>query len=123
MTTKRILVPLDGRDPYVGEEIYAAVEVVTSVLRDPLFDRVRLAERAGRCERELPITWKAPDGTLIEGAADLVFEDLTGLTVVDFKTDRELAGDLEQYRRQLAVYCQALGSLRNVSTRGILARI
>ena len=81
------------------------------------------ADRAGRCERELPITWKAPDGTLIEGAADLVFEDLTGLTVVDFKTDRELAGDLEQYRRQLAVYCQALGSLRNASTRGVLARI
>ena len=96
-----------------------AVEVVTSVLRDPLFDRVRLAERAGRCERELPITWKAPDGTLIEGAADLVFEDLTGITVIDFKTDRELAGDLERYRRQLSVYCQALGSLRGTSTRGI----
>ena len=117
------IVPLEGREPYVGEEVYAAVEVVTSVLRDSLFDRVRLAERAGRCERELPITWKAPDGTLIEGAADLVFEDLTGITVIDFKTDRELAGDLERYRRQLSVYCQALGSLRGTSTRGILARI
>jgi ATP-dependent helicase/nuclease subunit A len=117
------IVPLEGREPYVGEEVYAAVEVVTSVLRDSLFDRVRLAERAGRCERELPVTWKAPDGTLIEGAADLVFEDLTGITVIDFKTDRELGGDLERYRRQLSVYCQALGSLRGTSARGILARI
>ena len=50
----------------------------------------RQAERAGRCDRELPIVWKAPDGTLIEGTIDLAFEDLSGLTVVDFKTDREL---------------------------------
>ena len=85
------IVPLEGREPYVGEEVYAAVEVVTSVLRDSLFDRVRLAERAGRCERELPITWKAPDGTLIEGAADLVFEDLTGITR-DRLQDRPRAG-------------------------------
>ena len=60
---------------------------------------------------------------MIEGTIDLAFEDLTGLTVVDFKTDRELATDLERYRRQLTVYCQALGTLRNTTARGILARI
>ena len=91
------ILPTGGRDPYADEEVYAAVEVVTSLLRDPLFDRVREAERAGRCDRELPIVWKAPDGTLIEGTIDLAFEDLAGLTVVDFKTDRELATDLERY--------------------------
>jgi ATP-dependent helicase/nuclease subunit A len=118
----RILPPA-GHERYTEEEEYAAVEVVTSLLKNPLFDRVRQAERAGRCDRELPIVWKAPDGTLIEGTIDLAFDDLTGLTVVDFKTDRELATDLERYRRQLTVYCQALGTLRNTTARGILARI
>ena len=117
------ILPTDGREPYAAEEVYAAVEVVTSLLKAPLFDRVRAAERSGRCDRELPITWKAPDGTLIEGTVDLAFDDLTGLTVVDFKTDRELSTDLERYRRQLTVYCQALGTLRRRTVTGILARV
>jgi len=117
------ILPTAGREPYADEEVYAAVEVVTSLLKDPLFDRVRHADRAGRCDRELPITWMAPDGTLVEGTIDLAFEDLTGLTVVDFKTDRELATDLERYRRQLTIYCQALGTLRHTTARGILARV
>ena len=117
------IIPTAGQGPYADEEVYAAVEVVTSLLKDPLFDRVRQAERAGHCDRELPIIWKAPDGTLIEGTIDLAFEDLTGLTVIDFKTDRELATDLDRYRRQLTVYCQALGTLRGTTARGILARV
>jgi ATP-dependent helicase/nuclease subunit A len=121
-TQGRIL-PTAGKEPYTEEEVYAAVKVVSSLLRDPLFDRVRQAERAGRCDRELPIVWKAPDGTLLEGTIDLAFEDLTGLTVIDFKTDRELSTDLERYTRQLTVYCQALGTLRRTTARGILARV
>jgi ATP-dependent exoDNAse (exonuclease V) beta subunit len=117
------ILPAAGREPYAEEEVYAATEVVWSLLRDPLFDRVRQADRAGRCDRELPIIWKAPDGTLIEGTIDLAFEDLTGLTVVDFKTDRELATDLDRYKRQLTVYCQALGTLRKTTARGILAKV
>jgi ATP-dependent exoDNAse (exonuclease V) beta subunit len=122
-TAQGRILPTDGRDPYADEDVHAAVEVVSALLRSPLFDRVRAAERAGRCDRELPITWKAPDGTLIEGAIDLAFEDLTGLTVVDFKTDRELSADLDRYRRQLTIYCQALGKLRRNAVRGILARV
>jgi ATP-dependent helicase/nuclease subunit A len=117
------ILPTARREPYADEEVYAAVEVVTSLLADPLFDLVRHADRAGRCDRELPIVWKAPDGTLVEGTIDLAFEDLTGLTIVDFKTDRELATDLERYTRQLTVYCQALGTIRNTTARGILARV
>ena len=117
------ILPTAGREPYADEEVHAAVEVVTSLLADPLFDLVRQADRAGRCDRELPIVWKAPDGTLVEGTIDLAFEDLTGLTIVDFKTDRELATDLERYTRQLTVYCQALGTIRNTAARGILARV
>ena len=117
------ILPTEGREPYADDEVYAAVEVVTALLKNPLFDRVRAADRSGHCDRELPITWKAPDGTLIEGTIDLAFEDLTGLTVVDFKTDRELTTDLDRYRRQLTIYCQALGTLRQTSVRGILARV
>jgi ATP-dependent exoDNAse (exonuclease V) beta subunit len=122
-TAQGRILPTDGREPYADDEVYAAVEVVASVLKNSLFDHVRAADRAGRCDRELPITWKAPDGTLIEGTIDLAFEDLTGLTVIDFKTDRELSTDLERYTRQLTIYCQALGALRQTSVRGILARV
>ena len=41
--------PDGGREPYADEEVYAAVEVVTALLKDPLFDRVR----AGRARRPL----------------------------------------------------------------------
>ncbi len=117
------IIPTAGKEPYADEEVYAAVEVVdVAAQRSALRPRAR-ADRAGRCDRELPITWKAPDGTLIEGTIDLSFEDPTGLTVVDFKTDRELATDLDRYRRQLTVYCQALGTLRGTTARGILARV
>nr|MDQ3348778.1 PD-(D/E)XK nuclease family protein [Acidobacteriota bacterium] len=112
-----------GRDGYADEELYAAVEVVSTLLRDPLFDRVRQADRDGRCDRELPIAWTAPDGTMVEGTIDLAFEDAAGLTVVDFKTDRELSADLDRYRRQLSVYCQALSAFRQTTARGILARV
>jgi ATP-dependent exoDNAse (exonuclease V) beta subunit len=101
-------------------EVRAAAEVVTTVLRDALFDRVRAAERAGRCQRELPILWKAPDGTLIEGTIDLVFEDDEGTTVVDFKTDRI---DLEPYRRQLALYCHAMRQIKSGPVKGLLVRV
>jgi ATP-dependent exoDNAse (exonuclease V) beta subunit len=117
------ILPAPGTQRYADEEVYAAVEVVSSLLRDPLFDRVRQAEHAGRCDRELPIVWKAPDGTLIEGTIDLAFADASGLTVIDFKTDRELSTDLDRYKRQLSVYCQALGALRHTAARGILAKI
>jgi ATP-dependent exoDNAse (exonuclease V) beta subunit len=117
------ILPTAGRDTYADEELYAAGEVVSSLLRNPLFDRVRAADREGRCDRELPITWKTPDGTLIEGIIDLAFEDASGLTVIDFKTDRELSTDVERYRRQLTVYCQALGAIRKTVAAGILAKV
>jgi len=106
-----------------NEEAYAAVEVVTAALRHQLFDRVRAADGVGKCFRELPILWRAPDGTLIEGTLDLAFEDETGTTVVDFKTGRELDADVERYKRQLTIYCRALESLRGGTVRGVLMRV
>jgi ATP-dependent helicase/nuclease subunit A len=107
----------------VDEEVTAVVEVVLAVLRHPLFDRVRAAGESGRCWRELPIIWQAPDGLLVEGAIDLAFEEDGRLIVLDFKTGRELDADTERYRRQVAIYCLALGSLRARPVHGILMRI
>jgi ATP-dependent helicase/nuclease subunit A len=117
------ILPSAEKQAYAEEEVYAAVEAVCAVLRHPLFDRVRAAERTYRCHRELPILWKAPDGTLIEGAIDLVFQDDEGVTVLDFKTDRELAVDLERYRRQVAVYCEAMAQLHGSKVSGVLLRV
>jgi ATP-dependent exoDNAse (exonuclease V) beta subunit len=117
------ILPAAIRDPYAEEEVYAAVEVATALLGSPLFERIRIADRKGRCDRELPIMWKAGDGTIVEGTIDLAFEDDDGLTVIDFKTDREIAGDLSRYTQQLAVYCQALGAVRGRDPRGVLLRI
>jgi ATP-dependent helicase/nuclease subunit A len=108
---------------HADAEVQAATEVVTTVLRDPLFDRVRAAERAGRCQRELPVVWKAADGTLIEGTIDLVFEDDRGTTVLDFKTDRELSADLDRYRRQLGVYCRVMEQIKGGAVTGLLVRV
>jgi ATP-dependent exoDNAse (exonuclease V) beta subunit len=136
------IIPTAPKDAYAEEEVYAAVEVVTTLFRSALFERVRAADRAGRCERELPICWKSDDGTLIEGTIDLVFEDVDGLTVIDFKTDRErelVAGTTDEhgprpgttdeptrtrrYTRQLEVYCRALSAVRGTPVRGILMKI
>jgi ATP-dependent exoDNAse (exonuclease V) beta subunit len=119
-TQGRILL---GLGEGAGEETYAAVEVVLAVLRHPIFDAVRRADAAGRCQRELPIIWEAPDGALVEGTIDLAFDDGETLTAVDFKTDRELEADMDRYRRQLAIYCRALGALKGRPTRGILMRV
>ncbi len=39
--------------------------------------------------------WVKPDGTLVEGVIDLVFEDDDWWTIVDFKTDAEIGIALE----------------------------
>ena len=105
------------------EEVYAAAEVVTSALGHPLFDRVRAAGRRHRCHREWPVIWQSPSGVLVEGTIDLVFEEDGALIALDFKTDRELATDLERYKRQLTYYCRALEAATGKSTRGVLLRV
>ena len=81
------------------------------------------AAGAGACERELPIIWRAADGTLVEGTIDLAFEEGDGTVVLDFNTDRELRSDLMRYRRQVALYCEALQAMRGRAVRGVIMRI
>jgi len=105
------------------DEARAAVRAVVDVLSHPLLERARAAGSLGRCHREMPVTWMAPDGILVEGTIDLVFEDDDDLIVLDFKTDKEIATEQDQYRRQLDVYCRAVGSVKGRKAKGILLRV
>jgi ATP-dependent exoDNAse (exonuclease V) beta subunit len=105
------------------EERDGAVRAIADVLVHPLLQRARKSAEDGRCYREMPVTWMAPDGMLVEGTIDLAFEDADGITVLDFKTDRELATDLDHYRQQLAVYCRAMEQVRAVKVQGLLVRV
>jgi ATP-dependent exoDNAse (exonuclease V) beta subunit len=60
---------------------------------------------------------------LVEGFADLVFESVDGLVLVDYKTDELLSPEtLPHYREQLATYAKLieLATQRAVSRRAIL---
>ena len=66
----------------------------------------KLAARVGAKLRS-PARWQ--DGTLVEGIVDLAFEEAGAWTVVDYKTDREIAAAGEdRYRRQVALYASAI---------------
>ena len=104
------------------DEVAAAAEAVSAALAHPLFASARAAAADGRCWREVPVMWQAPDGTIVEGTVDLAFEEAGRLVVLDFKTDRELSADLDQYRMQLQIYCRALAPAGR-EVRAILVRL
>ena len=114
-TQGRLLVAKD-------EEVAAAAQAVGRALRHSLFDRARAAAAAGRLSREVPVIWTSEEAVLVEGTVDLVFHDADHLVVVDFKTDRDPLDDVEPYRRQLEIYCRALGGAERAA-RAILVRI
>ncbi|HEY7500189.1 MAG TPA: UvrD-helicase domain-containing protein [Vicinamibacterales bacterium] len=105
------------------DEREAAAQAVGEVLAHPLLLRARRCAESGGCHREVPVTWIAPDGLLVEGTIDLAFEEGEELVVLDFKTDRELTTDFDQYRRQVDVYCRAIAAVKNKPARGILLRV
>ena len=65
------------------------------------------------------------DGTLVEGKVDLAFlDDATpGWMVVDFKTDFEIVGKLEEYRNQVRLYTEAISRATALAANGILLRL
>ena len=81
------------------EEIAAAREAVAALLRHPLLLAAARAEREGECYRETPVTYRLESGVLIEGYVDLAYRDGNSVVVVDFKTDRELDGEIEQTKK------------------------
>ena len=91
------------------EEVAAAATAVKAALQSPL---MRRAAAADTVMRECPLVLRLEDGTAVEGIADLAFAESTSdgavWTVVDFKTDVEVASRLDEYRAQIRFYVRAV---------------
>jgi ATP-dependent exoDNAse (exonuclease V) beta subunit len=101
-------------------ELKAATAAVEAALKQPLFDRARVAER---CHREYPIVLKLADGGLLEGILDLAFLEKGTWTIIDFKTDDDVAERSEQYERQLSWYAFGLRELTGKPVRPVLLSV
>ena len=111
---------LDAED----DDERAAVTLVQRVLSHDLLRRAAVADSRGACRRETPVSYVLADGTLVEGVVDLAFEEDGVWTVVDYKTDRELAAAGEdRYRRQIALYASAIAKATGQHARGVLVRV
>jgi ATP-dependent exoDNAse (exonuclease V) beta subunit len=106
-----------------SQEVDAAITTVANALQHPLMKRARVALASGRCHREMPLVLQDLEGILVEGIADLVFEEEHLWFVVDFKTDQELASELERYRRQVGIYAAAIAKVTGSSTTAFLLRV
>jgi ATP-dependent helicase/nuclease subunit A len=101
-----------------------AAAVVERLFAHNLLVRARVADARGACRRETPITCTLRDGLVVEGIVDLAFEEQGVWTVVDYKTDRELASVGEdRYRRQVALYASAIAQATGQPARGVLVRV
>jgi ATP-dependent exoDNAse (exonuclease V) beta subunit len=105
------------------DETAAATTLVEAALAHPVLIRASQAWRADRCRREAPITAVEPDGSILEGVLDLAFEEDDGWTVVDFKTEAELAGSLPRYRRQVAAYASIVARATGRPATAVLMRL
>jgi ATP-dependent exoDNAse (exonuclease V) beta subunit len=79
---------------------------------------------ASEVRRECALTVMLDDGIIVEGVADLAFAEREGGTrhwvVLDFKTDLDIGGRLDEYRTQLALYLRAVRQATGIAARGIL---
>ncbi|MGH9346209.1 MAG: UvrD-helicase domain-containing protein [Vicinamibacterales bacterium] len=103
-------------------EVTAARDAVTRVLAHPILRAAARAEAAACCHRETPVTLRL-DGALVEGHVDLVFDDGEAFVIVDFKTDHELDGAVDRYRRQVQMYAAAIRMATGRRARGVLMRV
>jgi ATP-dependent exoDNAse (exonuclease V) beta subunit len=63
------------------------------------------------------------DGVLAEGVVDLAFREGEEWWVVDFKTDRQLEGALDVYRRQVQLYAEMVSAATSEPARAVLLRL
>ena len=66
------------------------------------------------------MTLTLADGRLLEGVVDLAFEQDDSWTVVDFKTDEDPDGRLDDYQRQVGLYAAALTRASGRPVRGVV---
>jgi ATP-dependent exoDNAse (exonuclease V) beta subunit len=106
------------------DEVLAAAAAAEAALGHELLLRAR---KASACRRETPMVLREADGSLVEGVLDLAFREVEAegpiWTVVDFKTDVEIAGRREDYERQIALYARAVTAATGERARGVLLSV
>jgi ATP-dependent exoDNAse (exonuclease V) beta subunit len=88
--------------------------------------RADAALRNGHCRREVPVALKLDDGVMIEGVIDLAFQEQTPESpwmVIDYKTDFEVKGRLEEYQKQVSLYALAISRATGLPTQAVLLRL
>ena len=104
-------------------EVTSAAALVARVLDDPLLQGAVAAAARHACYRETPVTLRLDTGAIIEGIVDLAYDDGERFVVVDFKTDRELDGNLDRYARQVRIYAAAIRAATGRPVRAALMRV
>jgi ATP-dependent helicase/nuclease subunit A len=103
-------------------EVAAACEAAAAALRAPLMKAAAAAATGLR--RECALVLRLEDGATVEGVVDLAFPERTAggeqWVVVDFKTDVDIAGRLDEYRVQLLLYLRAISQSTGAPARGVL---
>jgi ATP-dependent exoDNAse (exonuclease V) beta subunit len=106
------------------EEVVAAAAAAEAALAHELLVRAR---KAATCRRETPMVLREADGSFVEGVLDLAFREVEEgapvWTVVDFKTDVEIAGRRQDYERQVALYARAVTAATGERARGVLLSV
>jgi ATP-dependent exoDNAse (exonuclease V) beta subunit len=106
------------------EEIQAAIVTVGAALGHPILRRAAAGAPKGGLRRETPVLLAIDDGSLVEGVVDLAFREDTsefaGWTVVDFKTDSEVAEFSARYIAQVRLYAHAVSVATGSLARGIV---
>jgi ATP-dependent exoDNAse (exonuclease V) beta subunit len=128
------------------EERDAAAGIAAKLLQHPRIGEARMAQAAGRrVWRETPVSLRLPstpsqtasqsDSSLraghapqetvhiVDGQIDLAYETESGWVVVDFKTDIEIVNAQDAYKRQVAMYCEAVKLATGQEATGVLLRI
>ncbi|HEY6394964.1 MAG TPA: 3'-5' exonuclease, partial [Candidatus Binataceae bacterium] len=103
------------------KEIAAAAAAVHEALASPLMKR---AASSAHLMRECSILAKLDDGVVVEGIADLAFaendDSAVRWTIVDFKTDLELAPRLDEYRAQIGIYARGIRASTGCAASGVI---
>jgi ATP-dependent helicase/nuclease subunit A len=103
------------------EEVAAASRAVSEALAHPLLARARAASRL---LREASVMLVEPDGSIVEGVVDLAFHETDiGFTVVDFKTDVQIAAKQATYARQVAAYARAIATATGEPAQGVILSV
>jgi ATP-dependent helicase/nuclease subunit A len=91
-------------------EVTAAAQVVAEALRHPLLRQADGAQARGECHREVTLSLRLPDATILDGVVDLAFAATRDgpWTVVDFKTDLGIEGNRAANEEQVRLYARAI---------------